>query len=211
MKGLMVKDLLLMKNQVRTLLLLVLCGAVMSISFEPQAVIFYLTVMGGMVAVGTLSFDEADKGYSYLLTLPVTRKGYVREKYLFTALWTAGCAVIGAAVCLLLSLAAGKPVSLEDICLSLLFALLGVSLMTGLMIPFRLKYGSEKGRTVLYAVMILFAVGFILLQRMSGSQMPAWTADLNRPVSLAVLLLVCSLLFLFSERVSEGIMTKKEF
>ena len=50
-----------------------------------------------------------------------------------------------------------------------------------------------------------------LLQRMSGSQMPAWTADLNRPVSLAVLLLVCSLLFLLSERVSEGIMTKKEF
>ena len=83
--------------------------------------------------------------------------------------------------------------------------------MTGLMILFRLKYGSEKGRTVLYAVMILFAVEFILLQRVSGTQMPAWTADLNRPVSLAVLLFVCSLLFLLSERVSEGIMTKKQF
>lgn len=205
MKGLMVKDLLLMKNQVRTLLLLVLCGAVMSIYFVPQAVIFYLTVMGGTVAVGTLSFDEADKGFSYLLTLPVTRKGYAREKYLFTTLWTAGCALIGAAVCLLLSLAAGKPVSLEEICLSWLFSLLGVSLMTGLMIPFRLKYGSEKGR------MILFAVVFILLRRMSGTEMPAWAAGLNRPVSLVVLLFACILLFLLSERVSEGIMTKKEF
>ena len=79
MKGLFIKDLLLLKNQKRTLPLLVLCGIVMSASMQPSSAIIYLAVLGSMLCTGTISYDEMDHGYSFLFTLPVTRKTYVRE------------------------------------------------------------------------------------------------------------------------------------
>ncbi len=211
MKGLIVKDLLLLKNQGKTLLLLLACGAVMSMSFEPQTVIVYLTMIGGMVAMGTLSYDEMDKGYSYLLTLPVTRKMYVREKYLLCVLWTACCAVIGTAVCTVITLASGQKPDTADLCLYGLGALLGICLVIALMIPFQLKFGSEKGRIVLYAFIVLCAVAFILMQRLSGAKLPEWVADVNPQAALGVSAAAACLLVVLSEQIAERIMMKKEF
>lgn len=48
-----------------------------------------MTMFGAMIAVGTLSYDETDNGLAFLMTLPVDRKTYVREKYLFILICTA--------------------------------------------------------------------------------------------------------------------------
>lgn len=48
-----------------------------------------MTMFRAMIAVGTLSYDETDNGLAFLMTLPVDRKTYVREKYLFILICTA--------------------------------------------------------------------------------------------------------------------------
>ena len=79
MKGYMIKDLLLIKNQKRTLPLLLVCGFFMSFAMQPMVAVTYLAILGTMICVGTISYDEMDHGYSFLLALPPSRKTYVRE------------------------------------------------------------------------------------------------------------------------------------
>ena len=55
----------------------------MSFSGSIDMVLPYMTVFGTIFSVSTISFDEVDNGYSYIMTLPVTYKDYVYEKYMF--------------------------------------------------------------------------------------------------------------------------------
>lgn len=36
-----------------------------------------------MFSLSTISYDEFDNGNAFLFSLPITRKGYVIEKYIF--------------------------------------------------------------------------------------------------------------------------------
>ena len=45
---------------------------------------------GCIVVLGTLSYDEFDRGYSFLFTLPVSKRGYVKEKYVLGLLFCGG-------------------------------------------------------------------------------------------------------------------------
>ena len=79
MKGLLIKDLLLLKNQKRTLPLLICCGVIMAGTSQAMIAIIYLTILCSIVCAGTIGYDEFDHGFTFLFTLPVTRKEYVRE------------------------------------------------------------------------------------------------------------------------------------
>ena len=84
MTGLLIKDLKLMMMQ-RNALLMVGVIAVMVVmgGTDPSFVITYLTFIGVMYTMNTLSYDGADNGNAFLFSLPITRKGYVVEKYVF--------------------------------------------------------------------------------------------------------------------------------
>ncbi|MBQ6662392.1 MAG: ABC-2 transporter permease [Firmicutes bacterium] len=215
MKGLLTKDFMLLRNQSRTLLLLLACGIVMSLSFDNEIVIMYLGIMGGMVAVGTLSYDEFDNGYSFLLTLPVTRKTYVREKYLFCVGCTIACALIGIAAALVITKvkggAAGEMPTAVDVLLTLAATLAVLLIFMSLTIPFRLKYGAEKGRIVLYAFFIGIAALIVLFNRLGGGAADSLPESLNLNLILGALLVIGIIAIVVSEQAAEHIMAKKEF
>ena len=63
-------------------------------------VISYMTIMSAFMVLSTLSQDEGGKGIQFLLTLPVTRKIYVKEKYCLGLLngigfWLVSAVVVG--------------------------------------------------------------------------------------------------------------------
>ena len=43
----------------------------------------YMMFVSIGLSAGTISYDTSDHGMQFLLTLPVTRREYVKEKYLF--------------------------------------------------------------------------------------------------------------------------------
>ena len=92
MKGLLIKDWKLLKNQGR-FFLMILAASLIPLFFSQNYVNFitsYLTFIFSVFVLSTLSYDSYDNGMIFLLSLPVSRRIYVQEKYLFSLLLASG-------------------------------------------------------------------------------------------------------------------------
>ena len=158
MKGLLIKDIRLMRNQgglrLAMLILVALFLGVLS-DVAPSFVVAYITIFLSIFVASTISYDEFDNGYLFLMTLPVTRKKYVDEKYIFGIIISVFAWCVGMAAGTALMIAQGAKTgagewiggNLMYICIAWVF----MSIMT----PLRLRFDSEKAR---YANIFMFAL-----------------------------------------------------
>ena len=151
MKGLLVKDLKLVKNQGKILILLAIAmGAVFGImDANPSFVVSYMTIFFTIFTISTISYDEYDNGFAFLLTLPATRQQYVHEKYLFSLIMMGGAWAGGMAVSILLGLIWRPEGGFSELYgTSWIFIILG-AVMVSVLVPLKLKFEGEKGRLVI--------------------------------------------------------------
>ena len=99
-KGLLIKDFQLMKNQGKILIAIFVVIAAFGIFADGNSSFLtaYFTIFVALFTTSTISYDEYDSGYLFLFTLPISRRGYVTEKYVFGILsvliaWCFGMAV----------------------------------------------------------------------------------------------------------------------
>ena len=98
MKGLLTKDFRILAGQKRYFTIIILIALIFLCSGQPaQIIVGYCTMFGMLFTVNTISYDEFDHGYLFLFTLPVTRKDYVLEKYVFMLLCGGGFWAVSAA------------------------------------------------------------------------------------------------------------------
>lgn len=217
MKGLFVKDLLIIRTQIKTILLICLCGVAMSFAFDSSIVAGYLGIIGTMLAIGTIGYDEFDNGYSFLFTLPAVRQTYVREKYLFCLLCASCSVIIGSLISLVLSFVTPNQVPLNELLLTAAAMLCVALLFISFMIPVRVKYNAEKSRTfmyILYAAILVAVFGGGRLLSLIGidfSQSAAKLDEMNPYAVLACIGVAVIAVFILSERIAERIIMKKEF
>lgn len=169
MRGLIEKDLRLLLQRKQTAVMFVALAAFMGISSSPVMMVSYLTLITSALTVGTISYDEFDNGYPFLMTLPFERKTYAAEKYVFCGLgalcsWAIG--VVG--MCVLRAVRGETEGLLETIGVSTVFIPLSM-VFCALLIPLQIKYGSEKSRLVLYIILGLIA-GLIALFGVMGTE-----------------------------------------
>ena len=154
MKGLLVKDLKLVKNQGKILILLAIAmGAVFGImDANPSFVVSYMTIFFTIFTISTISYDEYDNGFAFLLTLPATRQQYVHEKYIFSLIMMGGAWAGGMAVSILLGLIWRPEGGFSELYgTSWIFIILG-AVMVSVLVPLKLKFEGEKGRLVIPVV-----------------------------------------------------------
>ena len=159
MKGLLIKDIRLMKSQGAVLLAILILAAlflgVVSSDVEPFFVVAYVTIFLSIFVASTISYDEYDNGYLFLMTLPVTRKNYVNEKYIFGILISifAWCVGMAAGTALMIAqgakTGAGEWIGGNLMCICIAWVLMSI------MMPLRFKFDSEKAR---YANIFMFAL-----------------------------------------------------
>ena len=162
MKGMLIKDFRLLKNQGKSLLLMLLVVAIFmnfTTDVGPAFIVGYITIIFSLFTATTISYDEFDNCYLFIMTLPVTRKKYVNEKYVFALLsivctWVLGT-VLGTILLLVQPAAEMNAVDWLGSCIGYIFA---AWICVSIMLPIRLKFGSEKSR---YANFIMIAVVFI--------------------------------------------------
>lgn len=216
MKGLLIKDMKLMGNMKNSFLLILLIAIAMTTYIKDTAfLITYMGLIGTTFATSTLSYDEFDNGYSFLMSLPVTRKGYVLEKFGFGMLLSGGGWLLGTILALVSGIVRGSAEPL-DIVMNSLTLLPMVFFLLAVMIPFRLKFGSEKGRVIMICVagaaFLLFAAAAEVIKRMHlnlngiGRNLPLGEGTIV--VGVVVLGIV---MLLISCRISVSILEKKEF
>lgn len=211
MLGMMRKDLCLLLQRSRAMLMMAGVGIIIGFSTDGSFMIGYLTMISAILTISTISYDEFDNGYPFLLTLPVTRRSYVTAKYIFCFLgdlvgWAAA-SVIYAGCCL----AKGAGLGMEQLAAALVF-LPVVGLMSAVMLPLQLKYGAEKSRLALAVLFggigVLGALGMKLFPGLPNT-LRAFPEISGAALGAAALGAVVAAVAL-SYWISLGIMEKKE-
>ena len=212
MKGLFVKDIELMKQQKQFFILVVVMEVILnlagsgSVSFATG----YFTIVTAIFAITTISYDEFDNGLAFLMTLPVTRKQYVAEKYLLGAGLTAaawGIEAITGVIC--------KGVAELQGCLSEKIIYIPLALlMLSVSLPLVIHFGAEKGRyiaMVMWAIIIAVVYALIKTMGLSADAVDAWLNGLNRGMVLAGVVLFTVIVYMGSFWIGVRLMEKKEF
>lgn len=217
MLGLIEKDLRLTLSRTQTLLLFFIMTLVMGITIGGSFLISYPAIIAMITAVGTISYDEFDNSFAFLMTLPFDRKTYVREKYLFSFLMISAGSGLGAVLYCIGAVFRHNAVPLTDTLPMLMIPFPVFYLFAAILIPLQLKYGSEKSRIVFSVLfgsiaILLFGVKSVF----SGSNHPflriAKRLDGLSPIAVllpltAVSVLLTCAFYLWSIRILE----KKEF
>ncbi len=217
MRGLLIKDLCLLKMQRNYYIGLFIMSAVFSIAFKnPSFNIFFLPYVMSNFTLSTISYDEFDNGRAFLFCLPINRKIYVFEKYLFGFI----TAVFSVVVSFLVSLAffsfLEEGVNIGDLLILVSLFLSFILVSNAVLIPIQLKFGSDKLRTAIFVFFGSIALIGYLIYLILG-QLNVDVTVINNIISSYLLLFVfLCLAFLvafifFSVFVSIKIIQNKEF
>ena len=217
MKGLLIKDLLLLKNQQRFFLLILFMSVGMLLAgVNSLFVINYITLIITMFTLSSISYDEFDNGYAFLFTLPITRNQYAAEKYVFGFVTGGSACIIVTVIALIMNFVRGGAGTLELLITALLYLFMSLLFMA-VVVPVQLKFGTEKGRIVLiFIIGLIFAAGFIVVKAAKTFQLDlstvvaALTSFAAGPVIIVLLLISLAAVF-GSYLISVNIMKKKQF
>lgn len=161
MKGLLLKDLYVMKRELRAFLFIIVVFTAISFVGENNSFfMFYGIVMLPIVNISLISYDERSHWDSFLETTPISRSTAVTEKYLLNLLLLLLWSPVVIAFYLIQSDSLGSP--LQILCICVYMALF----FPAVLYPFIFALGSEKGRFAyfifIFAAMAAIAAGVSL-------------------------------------------------
>ncbi len=161
MKGLLLKDLYVMKRELRAFLFIIVFFTAFSfVGKNNSFFMFYGLIMLPIVNISLISYDERSHWDSFLETTPVSRSTAVTEKYLLTLLLLLIWSPVVLAVYLVQAPNLGSP--LQAVCICMYMALF----FPAVIYPFIFALGSEKGRFAyfifIFAAMAAIAAGVSL-------------------------------------------------
>ncbi len=218
MKGLLIKDFKLLKGQKQFFAsVLIVMTVFLMTSNNLSFVISYITVMMGMLTLTTISYDEHENGMGYLFTLPVSRKGYVREKYLFGIMTTLPVLAVVSAIAFLVSGIRHIDFTVEEWGDAIMGSMLIVTMMLSLLIPIELKFGAERSRIAMTLVFGgAFAVVYIVAKASEflGIDWKIWLDRLNGldlPVVWGAFAVICGGALAISYLFSLRFLMRREF
>lgn len=214
MKGLILKDLLILKNQMKNLLFILVLFIFISFankdfSFISFLIPFYIV----MLIISTFSYDEFNHWDTFCNTLPFNKKDIVKAKYLLFVGAIIGALLIGIIISGI-SIMLYKNIILLEAISAVIGEVGAISILLSLMIPFIYKYGVQKGRTMLMTsiIGISLILGIIIkLLNFDPTNLFNTLDHINVIFIFIGILLIISIVIYISYKVSTKIYIKKEF
>ena len=159
MKGLILKDLYYLKTQLK---LVILFGIIYGIFFLREDTVQLYTVMismiMGMTGTGILTIEQKTNWDRYALTMPITKKELVLEKFIIINFITFVTFIITNLISFLLLKGIKHNTFIESI-----VALSVIMIFLNIILYLIIKYGAEKSRVYLFGVMITIGgTGYII-------------------------------------------------
>ena len=162
MKGFIVKDLLIVKENLKASLiilgvyLLLFIGNPSNLSFLPPFMSFYLML-------STFSYDELNKWESYAFSFPNGRRNIVLSKYISTFILT----LISYSLIFILSIGLSlylHNLNLGEMFITFLANMASIIFLLSIIYPIIFKFGIEKARIAILGLI----VGFVLIVTFFG-------------------------------------------
>ena len=209
MLGLIKKDLLMVKSNLKLVIVMLFVFFIMALQGQFN-ISFIPPLISVMLFMSTFSYDEYNKWDAYAITLPNGRKNIVKSKYVATIILI----LLSIIITILLNILVGIiNNSLDfDNCISILVGCSFVIVcIQAIMYPLIFKYGIEKGRIGLFA--LTFAIVGII-----GSLSRVIKIDISTNIIsflynywFIVIPIILITILLVSYKISEKIYLKKEF
>lgn len=216
LKGLMMKDLRNIKSYKSTILFFMIIFFMagfldnVEVSFIP--VVF--TLMFGMMAISSFSYDNLANSDCYVLTFPVTRKDMVKARYCYVLLVTIVGAIVGDFGAIVFQwIKMGNMEQVFNCLLSMVGSLLGIMVLQMFQIPIMYKFGAEKGRLIQMIMFIFVTVVISAVTAFFMKVSPFSLEDLGNRLEhygWFVLGMVVIGLYFVSYKISVGIFRRKE-
>lgn len=164
MKALFIQDFRYMLTQKSFLFLIALVGIVLALTQNDNYifVIGYLGFMGMITGMMSVTMDDQSNGLTFLFSLPIDRRVYVREKYIFIVLMGVSFSIFATALCLLFRMFAEYKAPLDEILATSLGTLFVMLLFVCFMLPLQLKFGAERARLASFIAIGLFFAAVIV-------------------------------------------------
>ena len=164
MKALFIQDFHYMLTQKSFLVLIALVGIVLALTQNDNYifVIGYLGFMGMITGMMSVTMDDQSNGLTFLFSLPIDRRVYVREKYIFIVLMGVSFSIFATALCLLFRMFAEYKAPLDEILATSLGTLFVMLLFVCFMLPLQLKFGAERARLASFIAIGLFFAAVIV-------------------------------------------------
>lgn len=221
MKGLLIKDLQIMQMQKKFLLLILGISFFMGLTAEDTSfLIGYIIFMCSILVLGTISYDDFDNGYTFLFTLPVSRKGYVAEKYLLAIATDIISWLLSIGLGILISTIKGETLDIVMTITASAMVMLVCAMLLFIMLPLQMKFGAEKSRIVMVSLVGICFIAAYLLKMLSEKMtflsfdIQAFTHTLSSVSESTVLFIILALDILIGGItffVSLRIMQNKQF
>lgn len=209
MLGLIKKDFLIVKNNLKLIIIMLIMFFIMSLQGEFD-ITFVLPLIVVMLFISTFSYDEFNKWDAYAITLPNGRKNIVKSKYIASLILVIGAII----VTFLLNYFVGlinNNLEFDKIISSVLAIATGAIFIEAVMYPLIFKYGIEKGRIGLFALTFSI-VGIVgLLSKVIKVDIPANIISFLNNFWFIIIPIVVIIILLISYKISEKIYSKKEF
>lgn len=216
MSGLLTKDFRLLFGK-KSLMIGLFAVLGVGMFMESSFLLTFVPIFAVIVVLSTISYDEFDNGMAFLMTLPVTAKTYVSEKYLLAVIF--GCTgwFLSGVIGMLASLFQIQDTNMTTIWGTMLAILPVLVIILGVLIPIELKFGAEKGRI---AMLIVYGIGFAVevlgtkLLEALGVNVENLVLAISKVPTVLLAIAVIAIIALIltgSYFISVGIMKKKEY
>ena len=217
MKGLLIKDLRLMKMQKNFFILMIVIGIGLVLAGnEISFTLGFLSFVISLFSISTISYDEFDNGYPFLFTLPISRSLYVKEKYVLSLILGLGSLILATVICAIITLFKNN-IPLFDLLMMALMILPYIILVQAIMIPFQLKFGAERGRIAIIGVLgAIILLGILIFQglkilKINFAVIVKQISVLDIRVLGLILIILAMMILFISLIISIKIMKQKEF
>ncbi len=156
MFGLIKKDLLLIKGNFKSIIIVCVIFFVMNLN-GIQNITYFLPLMCVMIGLTTFSYDEYNKWDAYAISLPNGRKNCVRSKYISTFILILIGVILSLFATLFVSFIKNVYINYEEMLALTIAGIVVTALLISIIYPLIYKYGIEKARIMLFVFVFLIS------------------------------------------------------
>ena len=165
MAGLFEKDIRLIMQRKNVLMILMLLSVFLAYTQEGTFIVSYLPAVATIMIIGTMSYDELDNGYRFLLTLPVTTRIYVIEKYIFCVAGIFMSWILAVVLYFFMGVLHGNKINIVSDIPMLVRFFIAIEALVFIILPMQIKFGIEKSRVVILIVCGAIIAGIIRISK----------------------------------------------
>lgn len=209
MLGMIKKDLFMIRNNLKSLLLAIIIYFFYTMMFDMD-MSFILPFMIMMICISTFSYDDYNNWHSFASSLPKGKINIVKSKYITTISLTIIATIISI-ICTFIISNFKTTINFSDAISSIGGYLFAIFILVSILFPFLFKYGAEKGRIVMFILGMGIVAVFILLKKVLNISIPANIITFFDSYGLIIFLVLSVIFISVSYLISKKIYLKKEF